>query len=104
VQLQPGLTAISGSSGAGKSALIEALAVLLGSPPPGDCVRPPAAAAVIEGRWWLAAAAAAAVREVLVQSGLPAKALPQLEGGDGGSSSSGSGGWLHLRREVRQLV
>jgi hypothetical protein len=108
VQLQPGLTAISGSSGAGKSALIEALAVLLGATPPGDCVRPPAAAAVIEGSWWLGPAESAAVRHMLLQAGLPSKALPQPAAAaaaaavDGGISSAGSsGGWLHLRREVR---
>lgn len=100
VALQPGLTAISGSSGAGKSALIEALAVLLGVPPPGDCVRPPAAAAVIEGSWWLAPADASTVRGLLLQAGLPDKALPQPQDGSSGGSRNG-GGWLHLRREVR---
>jgi hypothetical protein len=99
VSLGPGLVAISGQSGAGKSVLLDALGQLLGAAAAADCVRPPAEVAVVEGSWWCGPAAAAAAGALLRELGLPARALP---GGEGGSSSSGSsGGVIHIRREVR---
>lgn len=95
VQLCPGLVALSGGSGAGKSVLLEALNLLLGAAAPPDCVRAPAPAAVLEGRWWLASEHSAAAHLLLEQVGLPTRALPGCA--DGGH---GQGGHLHVRREV----
>ncbi|WIA31266.1 hypothetical protein OEZ86_001261 [Tetradesmus obliquus] len=99
VPLGPGLVALSGQSGAGKSVLLEALGQLLGAAAAADCVRPPAEVAVVEGAWWCAPGAAAAASALLREMGLPARALP---GGEGSSSSSG-GGVIHIRREISRL-
>ena len=50
IPLGPGLTAITGESGAGKSVLVECLGQLLGAPPPPDCVRGGAEVALVEGK------------------------------------------------------
>ncbi len=47
--LQPGLNVLTGETGAGKSMLVDALALLLGERASGDIVRPGAAKTVIEG-------------------------------------------------------
>jgi hypothetical protein len=93
VKFTPGLNAITGESGAGKSVLIEALGQLLGAPAPPECVRAPAAAAVIEGVIALSPEAAAAVAALGAELGLPPRALPA--GGGGGEPAR-----LLLRREV----
>jgi hypothetical protein len=98
VAFGPGLVAISGQSGAGKSVLLDALGQLMGAAAAQDCVRPPAEVAVVEGAWWCGPEAAAAAGALLREMGLPARALP---GGDGSSSSSG-GGMIHIRRQVRE--
>jgi energy-coupling factor transporter ATP-binding protein EcfA2 len=97
VAFSPGLVAISGQSGAGKSVLLDALGQLLGAAAAQDCVRPPADVAVVEGAWWCGPEAAAAAGVLLRGLGLPARALP----GAGGQGGSSSGGVIHIRREVR---
>lgn len=81
VCLQPGLNAISGVSGSGKSLLLAALDALLGGSPPPGCVRPPATCALLRGSWVLAAREAAAVAALLEEAGLPARARPHPGGG-----------------------
>src|SRR5690348_8961543 len=49
--LGPGLTALTGETGAGKTMLVEAIALLLGGRADPALVRPGAAEAVVEGRF-----------------------------------------------------
>jgi DNA repair protein RecN (Recombination protein N) len=49
LQLGPGLNVLTGETGAGKSMLVDALALLLGERAAGDTVRPAAAKAVVDG-------------------------------------------------------
>ena len=51
--LQPGLNVLTGETGAGKSMLVDALALLLGERASSDVVRPGAAKTVIEGAFEL---------------------------------------------------
>eukprot|EP00878_Enallax_costatus_P037764 GHUV01042742.1.p1 GENE.GHUV01042742.1~~GHUV01042742.1.p1 ORF type:complete len:144 (-),score=35.12 GHUV01042742.1:239-670(-) len=95
VHFTPGLNAISGESGAGKSVLLGALMQLLGAPADADCVRHGADVAVVEGRWWLDLNMAQQVTSEMRNLTLPSKAMPA-----GGGDSSG-GGYLHIKREVR---
>ncbi|KIZ03820.1 hypothetical protein MNEG_4133 [Monoraphidium neglectum] len=97
VKFTPGLNAITGESGSGKSVLIEALGQLLGNPAPPECVRAPATSAVVEGTILLSPAAARRVAATGAAMGLPARALP-AGGGDGGGPAT-----LVLRREITTL-
>ena len=54
--LAPGLNVLTGETGAGKSLLVDALALLLGERASGDVVRPGAERAVVEGAFELGAA------------------------------------------------
>jgi hypothetical protein len=72
---------------------VEALALLLGSAAPGDCIRPPATAAQVDGAFVLSDELAAAVDDKLRALGLPAKALASVNAQR-----------LVLRREVRGAV
>eukprot|EP00878_Enallax_costatus_P026377 GHUV01028308.1.p1 GENE.GHUV01028308.1~~GHUV01028308.1.p1 ORF type:complete len:260 (+),score=73.62 GHUV01028308.1:1044-1823(+) len=94
VHFTPGLNAISGESGAGKSVLLGALMQLLGAPADADCVRHGADVAVVEGRWWLDLNMAQQVTSEMRNLTLPSKAMPA-----GGGDSSG-GGYLHIKREL----
>ena len=49
--LGPGLTALTGETGAGKTLVVEAIELLLGGRAEGLLVRPGAAEAVVEGRF-----------------------------------------------------
>ncbi len=49
LQLAPGLNVLSGETGAGKSMLVDALALLLGGRADSGLVRPGASRAVVEG-------------------------------------------------------
>jgi DNA repair protein RecN (Recombination protein N) len=73
--LAPGLNVLTGETGAGKSLLVDALALLLGERASGDVVRPGAERAVVEGAVELSAAAGARLR--------PALAALGIEGDDG---------------------
>ena len=53
--LQPGLNVLTGETGAGKSMLVDALAMLLGERASGDVVRPGAAKTIVEGVFSLSA-------------------------------------------------
>lgn len=57
VDLAPGLTVVTGESGAGKSVLVTCLGQLLGAPAIENCIRPPATSALIEGTLHLPATA-----------------------------------------------
>ncbi len=96
MKFSPGLNAITGESGAGKSVLIEALGQLLGNMAPSECVRAPATTAVVEGVVVLSPAAARRIAEAGAALGLPAKALPAAAGGAAGAGPVR----LRLRREV----
>lgn len=97
VQFRPGLNAISGESGAGKSVLLGALLQLLGAPADADCVRHGADLAAVEGRWWLNSHMAQQVKHEMRKLMLPSKALPAAVGG---VDDGGGGGYLHIKREV----
>ena len=53
VVLGPGLTALTGETGAGKTLLVDAIVLLLGGPADAQLVRPGATEAVVEGRFVL---------------------------------------------------
>jgi DNA repair protein RecN (Recombination protein N) len=54
VVLQPGLTALTGETGAGKTLLVDAIGLLLGGPADPAMVRPDGNEAVVEGRFFAA--------------------------------------------------
>ena len=58
--LGPGLTALTGETGAGKTLVVEAIELLLGGRAEGLLVRPGAAEAVVEGRFVVPASFGAA--------------------------------------------
>jgi DNA repair protein RecN (Recombination protein N) len=70
--LAPGLNVLTGETGAGKSMLVDALALLLGERASADVVRPGAAKTVIEGAFEFAAPALARLREPLAALGVEA--------------------------------
>lgn len=51
VLLEPGMSALTGETGAGKTLLVDAIELLLGAPAEAMLVRPGAAEAVVEGRF-----------------------------------------------------
>jgi DNA repair protein RecN (Recombination protein N) len=59
LKLRPGLNVLTGETGAGKSMLVDALALLLGERASGDIVRPGAPRAIVEAAFDLSAASAA---------------------------------------------
>ncbi|QZA32027.1 hypothetical protein [Hydrogenibacillus sp. N12] len=69
VEWAPGMNVLTGESGAGKSLLLEALALLVGERAREDVVRRGARAAVVEGRWLVATEAS--VAEALQAVGAP---------------------------------
>lgn len=82
--LGPGMTALTGETGAGKTLVVEAIELLLGGRAEGALVRPEASEAVVEGRFVLSAglgtdaeaiadggAYGAAVTEVVVSRAVP---------------------------------
>jgi len=92
VEFAAGLNLLTGETGAGKSILIDALALLLGERASADVIRAGAEKAVVAAVWELEAGAAKKVAEVLSENGIDG------DGGDGeGGEESGS---LILRREV----
>ena len=68
--LGDGLSAVTGETGAGKSLLVEALALLVGGRADADVVRDGARAAVVEGEFRLAGASAARVAALLGEWGV----------------------------------
>ena len=70
LELGPGLNALTGETGAGKSILLQALGLLLGDRASRDSVRAGAAHARVQGEFQLHGAAAKAVREILDDAGV----------------------------------
>ncbi len=68
--LAPGLNVLTGETGAGKSLLVDALALLLGERASGNVVRPGADKAVVEGAVELVAGAGARLRPALAALGI----------------------------------
>ena len=71
LSLAPGLTVLTGETGAGKSILVEALLLLLGQRASAEVVRTGAAEAVVEGLWVLSGETARRVDALLVEAELP---------------------------------
>jgi DNA repair protein RecN (Recombination protein N) len=71
VDLSPGLTVLTGETGAGKSILVEALLLLLGARASAESVRTGASEGVVEGQLQLDGAEAREVDRVLASEGLP---------------------------------
>lgn len=82
----PGLNLLTGETGAGKSIIVDALALVVGGRAAPDVVRAGASVAVVEAEFQLAAEAGAAVAELLAADGV----------------ASEQGGLL-LRREVQAV-
>ncbi|MDP2345702.1 MAG: DNA repair protein RecN [Deltaproteobacteria bacterium] len=72
LSLQPGLTVLTGETGAGKSIVVEALLLLLGQRASADVVRTGAAEGVVEAQFHLSGATRACVDDVLRSCDLPA--------------------------------
>ena len=70
LQLAPGFNVLSGETGAGKSLLVDALALLLGERASGDVVRPGADKAVVEGAFELSPSVSARLRPSLSDLGV----------------------------------
>ncbi|HTH65942.1 MAG TPA: DNA repair protein RecN [Gemmatimonadales bacterium] len=70
LSLGPGLNVLTGETGAGKSMLVDALALLLGERASTDVVRPGAQKAIIEGAFELSTAARGALQEPLTALGV----------------------------------
>ncbi|HXG05201.1 MAG TPA: DNA repair protein RecN, partial [Candidatus Binatia bacterium] len=68
--LRPGLNVLTGETGAGKSMLVDALALLLGERASGEIVRPGAEKAVVEGAFDVSHSGAAALRPSLTTLGV----------------------------------
>lgn len=94
ISFMPGLNVITGESGSGKSVLVEALSLILGSPAPANCVRAPAGMASIQGTYTLDAATAVELAGQLRALGIPDKALLPLvarqQQGAAGAAATGS--------------
>ena len=69
--LQPGLTALTGETGAGKSILVEALTLLLGERASVEAIRAGKDEAAVAGQFFLAGAARTEVAALLAAHGLP---------------------------------
>lgn len=70
LSLGPGLNVLTGETGAGKSMLVDALALLLGERASTDVVRPGAQKTIIEGAFELSTAARGALQEPLTALGV----------------------------------
>jgi DNA repair protein RecN (Recombination protein N) len=70
LSLGPGLNVLTGETGAGKSMLVDALALLLGERASTDVVRPGAQKTIIEGAFELAAGARGRLQEPLIALGV----------------------------------
>ena len=68
--LAPGLNVLTGETGAGKSLLVDALALLLGERASGDVVRPGATKAIVEGAFELEPVARARLEGPLAEAGV----------------------------------
>jgi DNA repair protein RecN (Recombination protein N) len=71
IELSGGLTVITGETGAGKSILVDALALLAGGRGSADLIRQGAARLTVSGEF----EADAAVRALLAEAGLPSSAM-----------------------------
>ena len=71
LELGPGLNALTGETGAGKSILLQALGLLLGDRASRDSVRAGAAQARVQGEFRPAGATATRLRELLDEAGVP---------------------------------
>lgn len=117
LHLAPGLTAITGESGSGKSVLVEALGQVLGAAAYDEAVRPPATTAVVEAAVAVAPQDQPLLRRLLRTLGVPQKAARELgtlvlrrelsKGPDGVRSKcfvNGSPSSVRVLREVGQLL
>jgi DNA repair protein RecN (Recombination protein N) len=70
ITLTPGLNIISGKEGAGKSLIIDSLAILSGARAPSGIIRNGASTARIEGIFWLPAEIINGLNEILLESAI----------------------------------
>lgn len=83
VEFGPGMSALTGETGSGKSIIVEALSLLVGGRPSVDMIRAGAGRATVEGRFEVAASPE--VQRLCEEAGLDTE-----------------DGWLILRRELRR--
>ncbi|MFV1987745.1 MAG: DNA repair protein RecN [Gemmatimonadota bacterium] len=83
LELGPGLGVLTGETGAGKSILVEALALLVGGRPSPDMIRAGAGRSIVEGRFEVAESSV--LLEACAEAGVDVE-----------------DGWLILRRELRR--
>lgn len=69
IVLEPGMTALTGETGAGKTLLVDAIGLLLGGPADSTAVRPGASEAVVEARFFPGDTAEVVLSRVVVAGG-----------------------------------
>ncbi len=94
----PGLTALTGETGAGKTLVVEAIQLLLGSRAEGMRVRPESVEAVVEGRFVVPAQSAPPVRTTSISGRKPKSYWGGWSRPRGARAHTSTGKWRRRRR------